>query len=171
MEIKTKRLILRSMTLNDVNDIYDYSKNTMLSQFMYHRRNGELEQIVNYVNENIKQDNIGNKDSLTLSIVLDNKVIGEVALLFFDEGIEIFWIINDKYQRLGYAYEASSAFIDYIKSNTSIKMISAHCDTRNIASKNLMEKLGFNYLGISERIYPDDRSPAFEHSYELVLGE
>jgi RimJ/RimL family protein N-acetyltransferase len=50
-------------------------------------------------------------------------------------------------------------------------MISAHCDTRNIASKKLMEKLGFNYLGISERIYPDDRSPAFEHSYELVLGE
>ena len=43
MEIKTKRLILRSMILNDVNDIYDYSKNTMLSQFMYHRRNGELE--------------------------------------------------------------------------------------------------------------------------------
>lgn len=169
MEIKTKRLILRSMTLDDIGDIYEYSKNIKLSQYMYHRRTGELKQIVDYVNENINQDINGNKDSFTLSIVLEGKVIGEVALLFFEEGIEIFWIISDIYQGFGYAYEASSAFIEYVKNNMNIKMISAHCDTRNSASKKLIEKLGFKYIGEDDRIYPDNRKASREYSYEMII--
>ena len=168
--IKTKRLILRPMDINDLNDIYEYSKSPTISQYMYSRRTEDINQIKNYILNSVHQDDNGNKDIHSLSIVYNEKVIGEIALLFFEEGIELFWIISESYQQQGFAYEAAVAYIEYIKNNFDISKISAHCDTRNVPSKKLMDKLGFNYLGEGERIYPDDREPSMEYSYELIIN-
>lgn len=167
--IKTNRLILRSMTLNDLNDIYEYSKSPTISQFMYFKRIDDINQMKEYILNSIDQDKNGNKDIHSLSIVYNEKVIGEIALLFFEEGTELFWIISEKYQNQGFAYEAALAYIDYIKDNFNLSKISAHCDTRNVPSKKLMEKLGFKYLKEDDRIYPDDRCPSREYSFELIL--
>lgn len=169
--IKTNRLILRPMDINDLNDIYEYSKSPTISQYMYFKRIDDINQMKEYISNCIEQYNKKDKDIHSLSIIYNSKVIGEIALLFFEEGTELFWIISEKYQNQGFAYEAAVAYIDYIKDNFNLSKISAHCDTRNVPSKKLMEKLGFKYLKEDDRIYPDDRSPAFEYSYELVLGE
>ena len=124
MEIKTKRLILRSMTLNDLNDIYEYSKSPTISQFMYFKRIDDINQMKEYILNSIDQDKNGNKDIHSLSIVYNEKVIGEIALLFFEEGIELFWIISEKYQTQGFAYEAALAYIEYIKQNFNLYKIS-----------------------------------------------
>ena len=169
MEIKTKRLILRPMIEDDVNDIYEYSKNLENSKYMYTRRTDDINKIKEYINRCINEDLNGNKEIHSLSITYNKKVIGEVALLFFEEGIELFWIISDKYQNQGFGYEASLAYINYIKDNFNLNKLNAHCDIRNIPSKRIMEKLGFDYKGINKREYPDDREDSMEYSYELII--
>jgi len=169
--IKTNRLVLRPMDINDLNDIYEYSSSPTISQFMYFRRTDDVNQMKEYISNCIEQYNKKNIDIHSLSIVYNNKVIGEIALLFFEEGPELFWIISEQYQNQGFAYEAATAYIKYIKDNFSISKISAHCDTKNIPSRKLMEKLGFKYFKEDVRIYPDDRSPSREYSYELLLNE
>ena len=52
------------------------------------------------------------------------------------------WIINRKYQGQGFACESAKAVMDYFAANLGIRYFCAYCDTRNVASYRLMEKLG-----------------------------
>ena len=106
--IKTRRLILRPIKLSDLEDIYDYSKSPSISKYMYFKRSDDINQIKDYINQIIYEDNNGNKESHTYVVEYNNKVIGEIAILFFEEGNEIFWIISEEYQNKGFAFEAAS---------------------------------------------------------------
>ncbi len=57
--------------------------------------------------------------------------------------VMIGYILNPDYWRQGLGAEAVSAMLDYLKSQLKITDISATCDSRNIASKHLLEKLDF----------------------------
>ena len=87
-------------------DIYEYSKSPTISQYMYLKRIDDINQMKEYISNCIEQYNKKDKDIHSLSIVYNEKVIGEIAL---------FWIISEKYQNQGFAYEAALAYIDYIK--------------------------------------------------------
>ena len=45
----------------------------------------------------------------------------------------------------------------------------AHCDTRNVASYCVMEKLGMRRVGESRREYFDERGIASEYEYAMDL--
>lgn len=57
------------------------------------------------------------------------------------------WAINPDYQSQGYATEAASALIHFGFEKLQLKVIYATCDTRNIASYKVMEKLGMKRVG------------------------
>ncbi len=52
------------------------------------------------------------------------------------------WAINPKYQNSGYATEVGMALIDFGFQKLNLSLIYTTCDTRNIASFRVMEKLG-----------------------------
>lgn len=167
--IKTKRLVLRSFKETDLQDIYEYSKSPSISNYMYFKRSDDVNKIKEYIDKIINEDRTGNKHSHTFAICYNKKVIGEIAILFFEEANEIFWIISEEYQNQGFAYEAALSYLNYIKEKFPVKVIKAHCDIRNIPSKKLIEKLKFTYIHEGERVYPDSRNPSREYSYELIL--
>jgi len=81
---------------------------------------------------------------------------------------EICWIIDPQYQRMGFAYEAAIAVIDYARKHKA-KKITAHADIKNIPSIGLIEKLGFVRDGeVNQRIYPNQEK-SFELTYALDL--
>ncbi len=80
----------------------------------------------------------------------DNTCIGRLSCHSIDNENDdirdVGWIIDPKYQRLGYAYEAAKAMLDYMFSEVGIKEIRTAAAVENPASWKLMEKLGFQRL-------------------------
>ena len=77
------------------------------------------------------------------------------------------WIINRKYQGQGFAYESAKAVMDYFAANLGIRYFCAYCDTRNVASYRLMEKLGMKRIHESAgRKNRASSEEAFEYMYE-----
>ncbi len=60
--------------------------------------------------------------------------------------VEIGYEILPNYQRQGYGWEASQAMISWGFSHVELKRIFAQCDTSNLASIHLLEKLGMQRL-------------------------
>lgn len=78
------------------------------------------------------------------AVILDNVHIGAVSMYFddsFDTG-ELGWIIDKNYWGKGYAFEASSAMVKKCLKDMNIRKFIAHCDSENISSRRVMEKLG-----------------------------
>jgi [ribosomal protein S5]-alanine N-acetyltransferase len=57
---------------------------------------------------------------------------------------ELMYHFAKQYWGMGYATEAGIACIDYAKKNLEIKKIGASIDPDNLASKNVLEKIGFH---------------------------
>jgi RimJ/RimL family protein N-acetyltransferase len=58
------------------------------------------------------------------------------------------YAINPDYQRCGYATEAALALIRFAFEELGFTMVYAQCDTRNSASRRVMEKAGMNLAGV-----------------------
>lgn len=62
------------------------------------------------------------------------------------------WIIDPRYQGLGYATEAGGAMIQFGLRDLGLAVIYATCDTRNVASFRVMEKLGMRRVGLQRGV-------------------
>ena len=97
------------------------------------------------------------EEGLQLAIINKNSasLIGDIYLR---KETDIFWIgytINPSNARQGYAYEAVNGIITWIRTMGSYK-ISAAVLPENTPSINLLEKLGFDFVGMNnegERTY------------------
>ena len=72
-----------------------------------------------------------------------NHNIGYVQLVEIPDGYEIGYHIAKKYTGHGYATEAVNLFLDYLKSNSSLKEIYGVALATNKASRRVLEKTGF----------------------------
>ena len=63
---------------------------------------------------------------------------------------EIGWIINKKYWRKGYAFEAANLLLDFCKKELNVNRFTAVCDTENVGSYRIMEKLGMKRVGVRD---------------------
>lgn len=116
MIIETKRLILRPFELADAKDVFEYLKRPMVNCFASMRLNS-IEETIDMLKNRI------NETEYCFAIVLkeSGKVIGEIEA--YPEGgdehsndtsndtFSPCWMINDVYQKKGYAYEAARAFL------------------------------------------------------------
>lgn len=57
------------------------------------------------------------------------------------DAMEIGFFFNSQYQGKGYAKESAAALIDYAFKTQGIRRITARCDSLNLKSRKLLEKL------------------------------
>lgn len=72
--------------------------------------------------------------------------LGYVQLVKIPEGWEIGYHIAQKYCGNGYATEAVSLFLDYLKANTKLQEIYGIALSDNVASRRVLEKNGFKIV-------------------------
>jgi len=146
IQIKTKRLVLKKPTKkinvkSIVSQIGDWEVAKWLSGVPYPYTEQKAEEWL---------DNI-NQDDLLFSIFRDKSLIGGVGLSLeedndFDLG---FWIGRDHWGK-GYATEAATGLIQYVKEETNFKQIMACYIKGNTGSSNVLMKLGFEEVGECE---------------------
>src|SRR5690606_65945 len=61
------------------------------------------------------------------------------------------YAINPEYQRNGYATEIARALIQFAFGELAVVRVYAQCDTRNIASRLVMEKAGMSQVAIIQQ--------------------
>ena len=106
------------------------------------------------------------------AILTEGAHIGSVCLYLNEDRTEgeLGWILNKRYWGHGYTFEAAQALIDYASQNLGIKKFIAYCDSENIPSYSLMEKLGMSRVlcrsGRKNRSSSEER---MEYKYALTI--
>lgn len=98
----------------------------------------------------------------------DAKLVGCCGLRPHEsDAYEIGFHLRPEYWRHGYATEAAQAVISYAFTTLGTKKLFAGHNPNNTASKNLLNKLGFSYIG--DEFY--EPTGLYHPSYELLKGK
>lgn len=171
-EIKTQRLLLRPLSVNDLEEVHEYAGNKEITKYMLYLPNNSKKETFEVLK---KAEENWNKKELTaceFAIVLDDKVIGDISVSRYenDDTADLGWIINPKYQGKGYATEAAIAVKDFAFNVLKYKKLIAQCDYRNNASSKLMEKLGMTLKDdAATRINKGDTEKVRELMYSVEI--
>lgn len=157
IEIKTERLTIREYSDWYFYDVYNYRSDFRIQE-AYHISPMSEDEFRYYINSRITD--FDSEESYTIFLlILDEKVIGEIAVRCYD--IEnkinnIGFLVVPEYQKYGFAYEALCSFVNYLFDKYNRHRIEAMVNGDNIASVKLLEKLHFKREGhIRQAVYKD----------------
>lgn len=171
IEIYTKRLLLKPLGSEYLQTVNDYSMDYENTKYMCRLPNENTEETLCFLT-NVDSEWAKEKPAYyEFAILYKNKHIGAVSI-YFEKGIgELGWILNKKYWGNGFAYEAAEALVKYFIDNMSTTHFIAHCDTKNVASYKVMEKLGMIKTGEwGGRRNKSALQDSFEYQYELIIS-
>lgn len=143
--IETNRCRLRPFTEKDLTDFIDYRNNPewMVYQGMTGRTLEEYRAIL------IGEADLTTGLQIAISQKSDNRVIGDIYLQQEEQTCWIGYTIAPKVARQGYAAEVLVAVIDYLKEQ-NFQLLKAGILPENLASVNLIKKLGFTFLEMED---------------------
>ena len=161
--LKTDRLVLRPFNAGDLDDVHAYRSNPEVSRYLYDQPldlDETAEKLVRWA-ELDELTEAGQSLALAVVLVEENQVIGEADLKWLNvehrQG-EIGYIFNPEFHGEGFAREASEVMLRLGFEDLGLHRIIAECDSRNVRSWRLMERLGMR------------REAHFRHS-EFFKGE
>lgn len=166
MELRTERLILRPVCVQDMDTYKAYAMDAETCRYMLflpHKTEAEALAELQACEANWQKEPIAGYE---MAIMLDGRHIGGVSLIPAEGKAVMGWILNKACHGKGYACEAARALMDYAVNVLGYQCIAAYCDGRNLPSQRLMEKLGMQRVREQTRTYPDDRGTAVEYKYE-----
>ena len=173
--IETERLILRSFTNSDTNDLFEYLSRIFINCFM------EMKVSTKEEAEKALAQRI--KTPLYFAIVLkeSGKVIGEI---FSDsictnefggvkDNYSLCWMLSEDYQSKGYMKEAAQAYIDFLFEECGARRLFAYTEDYNIGCQKLLEKLGFRQEGLFKEfvsfVNDENGNPVYENTYQYAI--
>jgi len=144
--IETDRLLLREFRISDEPDIHEYACDPEVVRFTdWGPNTRDITQSV--LRRWLKEQEHGLEHSVTLAIELktEKRLIGSIRIDVRDERTrtaDFGYSLNRRYWNQGYTTEAAHALIDVAVRRIGLRRVWATCDTRNIGSYRVMEKLG-----------------------------
>ncbi len=148
--LETDRLLLRNLKVSDVDIMYDYRNNELCSRY----QRGQVksrDELINLVNEHSGDDL---SVDVTTIIAIEHKekstMLGEIVVMPFENTISLGYTLSYKYHRKGFAYEALYFLIAFLHEKYPEFEFISFTEKENIASINLLKKLGYDYLGYAE---------------------
>lgn len=156
VELRTERLLFRPFTLDDVEDLLEYTQDPEWARFQnnippvpYSRE--DAEKIVTMFSNSSVWEKVGILQIFT--IVFDNKVIGEIGVNQREEDrknerTELVYSLSRQYWGKGLMTEAARAVMNWAFQTYSFNRMYAYCDPRNIGSRRVLEKIGMKQEGL-----------------------
>jgi len=147
LEIKTERLLLRSVRLDDAGAIFKYRSDSITNQYQ-----GWIPGTINDVYDLIKnrvESTIDLIDTWYQFVIIkkeNSELIGDIGIHFLDSDkkqVEIGYTLDKNHHGKGYATEALKETINYLFNELDKRRIVTSIDPRNIKSIGLVERLGF----------------------------
>ena len=146
----TERLLLRSFTLEDAQDVQHLAGERDIALMVYRiphpYEEGMAEEWIRACADAYKRDEAIN---FAITLRTDKNLIGGIALRLDQENErgELGYWIGKSYWNCGYATEAAKAVVAYGFKVLKLNRIYAYHFTRNLASGRVLEKVGMRYEG------------------------
>ena len=147
MKLVGDRILIRNITLKDVDDYYEYAKNPNIGP------NAGWKPVPSRrVAEKIVAGFIARRDTFAIEERAFEKVIGTISiypdtLRKNKDAVSIGFSISEDFQNRGYATEALKLIIRYVFKYMKMDVIEIGHHVGNFKSKRVIEKCGFSYDG------------------------
>lgn len=171
--IKTDRLMIVPMELKYLQSTHEYAADLENTKYMLNLPNETLDEtksFILYAEEEWKKEE---PMFFEYAIIMDGMHVGAISLYLDKDNTawaELGWTVNKKYWKKGICTEAARALIKNAIESYGINRFIAHCDSENLASSAVMEKIGMvkidEYGGRFNKQSTDERR---ECLYELII--
>ena len=176
--LETERLILRPFLESDAEDVFEYLHEPAVNCFACMKLHSLEEARVEM------KKRVGETEYYFAIVLKETgKVIGEIDAYpeqddphNADSPSDTFspcWMLNDAYQKKGYAYEAAHAFFDYLFREKGARRIYAYTEDYNLPSQHLCEKLGMRREGVFMEfisfVNDPDGKPLYENTVQYAI--
>ena len=145
MRIETNRCLIRYFESKDIDDFITYRNNEKWMQYQGFKGLTKQEYNKALLGETDMQSGI----QLAIINKVSERLVGDIYLKQEENTFWLGYTINPANARQGYAYEAVSGIIGWLKENDVDKVL-ADTMPENAASISLLKKLGFSSLGTDE---------------------
>lgn len=150
MNLETERLLIRDLTLDDKQAVFNYRSDAEANKFQSWIPE-TLKDVEQFIERNNKEFNQPESWYQVLITEKDTKaVIGDIGIHFFGSEnlqVELGITLNKDFQGRGYASEALKGVINFLFSDLKKHRVMASIDPENIDSLKLMERIGFRKEG------------------------
>lgn len=171
--LETPRLRLRLLRPSDAEDIFKVLSNPVAVKYYGQQPHKDIAHTQKqYIDLMIGRHRV--RDSASFVITLkerdDDKYIGHVNALSFDRMFkfsEISYILNPEYWGKGYGTEAVGKVVAFLVEEMKIHKVRAGFFAKNVASKRVLEKVGFKQEGyLRDNVLIDGE---FEDEYVMAF--
>ena len=169
LSFETERLLLRPMDLEDAPFLLELINTPKWLQFIGDRKVRNLNDAEEYIKVKVlpqlKRLGYGN---YTLIRKSDQVKLGSCGIYDREgmEGVDIGFSMLPAYERQGYAYEAATCLIEAARTRFGIEYLQGITIRENIASQNLLKKLGLEFKEIIR--LPDDPEDLMLFAMDLI---
>ncbi len=172
IEITTPRLLLKPLNSEFFATVNEYALDYENTKYMLYLPNDSEAETAKFLREAELAWQKECPDAYEFAILYQDQHVGAVSLYLEGNSGELGWIVNKKYWRQGFAYEAADALMKYFVEHMGITHFVAHCDAENVASYRVMEKLGMKktgeWGGRRNRFATED---SMEYQYECYIEQ
>lgn len=167
MILKTPRLTLRQADISYLHSTHAYAGDTENTKYMMFLPYADEAETAEFLKDAESQWAKEKPERYEFLIILGDTHIGGITLYMMEDRseAELGWVLHRDYLRKGYATEAAQAVMDFARDELGVQKIFAGCDSENVASYKLMEKLGMTHVSTGVRT---NRSMGDEERIELV---
>lgn len=145
--LETDRLILRKWELRDLEDFYEYARNSNVGPKAGWEPHSSRE-----VSKRILDSFIEKEEVWAIVYKENSKVIGSIGIhedrkRSFPKARMLGYVLSENYWGKGIMTEAAMVTIEYAFEGMKLDLLSIYHYTFNIRSKRVIEKCGFTYEG------------------------
>ena len=148
--LQTNRLILRKVTLNDIESIYKYASNENVTRYMVWSAHKDIEETTALVTKWIQKYQEPDFYQWGIALKETNEVIGFIGCPRYDdkvESIEFGYWIGEKFWRNGIMPEALKEVVKFLFEEVNVNVIRSCHVPENPASGKVMQKANMVYEG------------------------
>lgn len=145
--IETKKLWIRKISPNDLDDLLEIYNNSQNMIFIPNSNFKWTKEKLKKKYDEINQDYVNGFGIFAVQIKNQELIIGEAGLFnsFHDsKHLEMGYILDNKFWRNGYGYEICNSLINYGFKKLKLYKLTARMFKQNIASIKLSENCGMN---------------------------
>ena len=149
---ETERLILRELEYTDENDLFEMDSDPEVHLFIENNPVKSIDEITKVIEMLKKQYKENGIARWAVIDKLTNECIGWSGLKYFNQPLnkhnnfyELGYRFKKKHWGKGFATESSIAILDYGFANLNVDKIFAITDPKNVNSKKVLTKLGFDF--------------------------
>ncbi len=167
--IETERLRVRLFREDDWQAVHAYTSDPSVMTYVPEGVMTE-EQTKQFITESMTED----ARTYAVDLLAEDRLIGHVGFhpWFAPRIYEIGWVFHPRYHGQGYATEAAAALLRYGFETLLVHRVIATCQTENVPSYRVMEKLGMQREAHFRKcFYRDETTWLDEYLYALLEEE